>query len=446
MPDAGKHIAVIGGGWAGLSCAVELSLTGHQVTLLESAKQLGGRARRVPFGDQAVDNGQHVLIGAYRHTLALFKRLNLPIDELLHRGTLNLHLQTCGKKEFNVKAINFVAPLNLLAALLTSKGFTLRDKWHALQFGLRLFTYSLSVDDDISVADLLKQQRQTRNNITALWEPICLASLNTPIEEASARIFIRVLYDTFCRSSRDSDLIVPKTDLGALLPDPAADFIELHGGNVHLGQRVTELVIDKRRIVAIKTEDRTLPVDQTVLALPPHACAPLIKPHPALHEIAYNLSAFTYNPIVTVYLRYKNTIRPDRPIQAMLNTMSQWVIDRSISGQAGLLAVVISGPGKHMELDNDILADEIQKELHACFPHWPRAEEVMIIREKRATFSSRVNIDSLRPPNKTPIHGLWLCGDYTATGYPGTIESAVISGKTTAELVHRAVIENQDAA
>ena len=440
MPEIKKHIAIVGGGWAGLACAVELSLIGHQVTVLESAKQLGGRARRVAFGDQAVDNGQHVLIGAYRNTLALLKRLDLTVDEILHRSKLNLNLLNCDSKEFNLQSPSLLAPLNLLTALLSAKGFTLVDKWRALGFGLRLFTYSLSVDDDISVADLLHRQHQTRNNITALWEPICLASLNTPIEEASAKIFIRVLYDTFCRGSRDSDLIVPKTDLGAILPDPAADFIELHGGNVHLSQRATELVIEQRHITAVKTEDKTVSADHVVLALPPHACIPLIKSHPALHDVAYNLSAFTYNPIVTAYLRYKSSIRPDRSMQGLLGTTAQWVVDRSICGQAGLLAVVISGPGRHMQLENDELAELIQNELHKCFPHWPRAEEVMIIREKRATFSSRVNIDLLRPTNKTPIQGLWLCGDYTATGYPATIESAVISGKTTADLIHRSII------
>jgi len=438
MPDPNNHIAIIGGGWSGLACAVELSQTGHHVTLLESAKQLGGRARRVAFGDQAVDNGQHILIGAYRNTLDLFKRLNLPFDDLLQRAKLDLHLQDCHGKEFNLRSASLIAPLNLLFGLLTSGGFTLRDKWHALRFGLRLFTYSLPIEDDISVAELLHRQGQTHNNIIALWEPICLASLNTPIEEASARIFVRVLYDAFCRDIRDSDLIVPKSDLGALLPDPAADFVEVHGGNVHLSQRVTELVIEQRHIVAVKTEDRTLNVNHLVIALPPYACIPLIKSHPALHEIAYNLSAFTYNPIVTVYLRYKTSVRPDRPMQALLGTTSQWVIDRSICGQPGLLAVVISGPGKHMQMENDELAKHVQDELHKCFPHWPRAEDIKIIREKRATFSSRVNIDSLRPMNKTPIQGLWLCGDYTATGYPATIESAVISGKVTAELINHA--------
>ena len=291
------------------------------------------------------------------------------------------------------------------------------------------------------MAELLSRYHQTTNTITALWEPICLASLNTPIDEASAKIFVRVLHDTFCRNSNDADLILPKCDLGTLLPDPATDFIEQHGGNVHLSQRVTELLIEQRHVVGVKSEDNIYKADHVVLAIPPHACLPLVKSHPAMHDVAYNLSAFSYNPIVTLYLRYAGSVRPDRQVQGLLGTTAQWVIDRNFTNQSGLLAVVISGPGEHMQMDNDILTEHIQAELGKCFPHWPRALEVMVIREKRATFSSRVNIDALRPGNKTAIRGLWLCGDFTATGYPATIESAVLSGKTCADLIQRSLTQ-----
>ena len=439
MAEPSRNIIVVGGGWAGLSCAVELSLVGHRITLLESAKQLGGRARRVAFGDEPVDNGQHVLIGAYRQTLALMKRLNIPLDELLQRQRLDLHAQSCDGQEFNLRLHNALVPLNLLLGLLFAKGFNLSDKWHALGFGLRLFTYNLGLEDDISVAELLGRYHQTPNTITALWEPICLASLNTPIDEASAKIFVQVLHDTFCRSSKDADLILPRTDLGSLLPDPAADFIEQHGGNVHLSQRVSELLIEQRHVVGVKVDDNSYKADHVVLAIPPHACLPLLKPHPAIHDVAYNLSAFSYNPIVTLYLRYAGSVRPDRQVQGLLGTTAQWVIDRNFNGKHGLLSVVISGPGEHMQMDNDALTEHIQTELGKCFPHWPRAEEVLVIREKRATYSSRVNINALRPGNKTAIRGLWLCGDYTATGYPATIESAVLSGKTCADLIQRSL-------
>jgi len=429
-------ITIVGGGWAGLVCATELSRLGYQVTLLESARLLGGRARRVAFNDQAVDNGQHILLGAYRETFAVLKSLNVSLSGVLDRRPLNLVFQYCGGTKFRLKLPELLAPLNLTVGLLRASGFSIKDRWAALKFGIKLFTNSVFFENDISVLELLKNENQTENGIKALWEPLCLASLNTPIEEASAQIFIRVLHDTFCRSHKDTDFIIPKIDLSALLPDPAFDYIESHGGSVHLSKRVTEINIEQRHIVSVSCENETFTSDHVVLAVPPHACLPLIKNHPALHDIAYNLDNFSYNPIVTAYVKYPATIQPDHPIQALLGTTSQWIINRGIAGQAGLIAVVISGPGTHMQLDNEQLAATIESELANCFPHWPRADDIKIIREKRATFSCRVGVDLLRPGNKTCIKGLWLTGDYTNTHYPATIESAVISGKTTAQLIH----------
>ena len=436
-----KKVIIVGGGWAGLSCAVELSRVGYHVTLLESARQLGGRARRVAFNEHPVDNGQHVLIGAYRQTLTLFERLNISLDENLSRKNLDLHILAKNGKKFNLQLPSVITPLNLFIGLLRAKGFTLYDRWRALIFGSKLFVNAVnpgdgSANDDISVSELLIKEKQTRNNIHALWEPICLASLNTTIAEASASIFIRVLHDTFCRTRSDADLIIPKVDLGSLLPDPALDFIEQHGGNVYLSKRVTEVIIDQRHVTGVKCEGEQFTADHVVLAVPPHACLPLVKDHPALHDVAYNLSGFSYNPIVTIYLQYPDTVTPDHPVQALTGMTSQWIIDRRISGQPGLMAIVISGPGPHMQMDNEALLKTVEDELAECYPHWPKPEETMIIREKRATFSSRTGVNALRPQNKTNITGLWLTGDYTKTAYPATLESAVISGQRTAALIN----------
>jgi len=283
--------------------------------------------------------------------------------------------------------------LNLLIGLLRSRGFSLRDRWHAFSFGMRLFANSLNSDEDITVAELLARTQQTPNNITALWEPICLATLNTPIEEASAQVFIRVLHDSFCRSHRDADMIIPRVDLGKLLPDAGFDFIEQHNGVVHLSQRVTELMVEKRHITGVKSEDRKYDATHVVLAIPPHACQSLLKAHPALHDIAYNMSGYDYHPICTVYLQYPAEVQTDRPMQGFLGSTVQWIVDRRVTGHPGLMAVVVSGPGKHMQLDNNQLATHVQDELQQMFPHWPRASSVMVIREKRATFSCRAGIN-----------------------------------------------------
>jgi len=441
MSENQESIVIVGGGWAGLACAVELTTLGHPVTVLESARQLGGRARRVAFDEQTVDNGQHVFVGAYHHTLELLIRLGVSLDESLLRQELDLYLRHTNRHKYQLHLPHLLSPLNLLVGLLTSKGFSLKDRWRALLFGLQLFGNTLVSEEDMSVAELLALRRQTPTTIQALWEPICLASLNTPIEEASAQIFIRTLHDSFCRSFRDADMIIPRVDLGRLLPDRAFDFIEQHGGYVHLSQRVTELLIEQRHITGVKCDDKKYEASHVVLATPPYTSQSLLKRHTAMHDIAYNLSGFDYHPICTVYLQYPDSVQTDRPLQGLLGTTAQWLVDHRISGQSGLIAVVISGPGAHMQLDNEQLATHVQDELQQIFPHWPAATSTMVIREKRATFRSRVGINSLRPSNRTPVRGLWLAGDYTNTDYPATIESAVISGQQAAQGIHQEVMK-----
>jgi len=440
MPDNPQSVLVVGGGWAGLACAVRMAEQGHAVTVLESAKQTGGRARRVAFAERPVDNGQHLLLGAYHQTLALLEQLGVSTESSLLRCELDLYLQQLEDRPFRLHLPHLLSPVNLFLGLLRAEGFNLLDRWRALQFGLRLFANTLAPEHDLSVAELLRKYRQTANNIRALWEPICLAALNTPIDEASAQIFIRVLHDSFCRSHLDADMLLPRVDLGRLLPDAASDYVEQHGGFVHLSQRVNELTIVQGQIKAVKTDVRKYEAEHVVLAIPPHACVPLLKAHAELHDIAYNLKGFSYYPIYTVYLQYPPSVQADRPIQGLLGTTTQWLVDRRICGQAGLIAAVISGPGEHTGLDNDSLSARVQTELQQMYPHWPAAQDVMVIREKRATFNCRAGISTLRPGNRTPVSGLWLAGDYTDTGYPATIESAVISGLAAANNIHQEAV------
>jgi squalene-associated FAD-dependent desaturase len=428
-------ILIVGGGWAGLSCAVELTRLGHPVQLFESARQLGGRARRVTLANHSVDNGQHLLLGAYHHTLDLLTFLGVP-DTTFLRQPLHLSLRDRRNKHIEMKSADWPAPFNLLLGLLMAKGFSLTDRLRAIRFGARLWRNKVMPERDISVTDLLQQEHQTATLIQQLWEPLCLASLNTPIALASAQVFIRVVGDAFCQAQHDSDLLLPQVDLSTLLPDRAAEYIVQHGGRVHLSQRVDELQIEKRQVTGLSIQDKRHTADHVVLALPPHACQPLIKPFPALQTLAYALSGFSYEPICTVYIQYPVSVSTDQPMQGFIGTTAQWVIDRHITGHPGLMAVVISSRGPHLDMEHTQLADHICAELKHAFPHWPQPDDVQILCEKRATFSCRVDIQRIRPENTTAIRHLWLAGDHTNTGYPATIEGAVQSGLRCAQRIH----------
>lgn len=436
------RVLVVGGGWAGLAAAVELTRHGVPVTLLESARQLGGRARCVRFGEHRVDNGQHIMVGAYRATLGLLKTLGVPESRAFLRRPLWLQVKSAAGSDMRLSAPALPAPLHLAFALLTARGLPLPDKLKTVGFWHRLQRDGFRLEQDISVTELLARHRQPLSVAQTLWEPLCLATLNTPPHQASARVFLRVLQEAFDTRRRDSDLLIPRTDLGAILPEPAFDFIERHGGTVMLGRRVTGLRLDRERITGVETTDTMIKADQVILALPHTACRRLLAPHPPLAPIAQRLAELASEPICTVYLRYPPAARLPGEMVGLLDGAAQWVFDRALCGQPGVMAAVISAGGAHMELDNTTLTSQVAGELARAFPHWPAPEGSLVIREKRATFACRPDSDRLRPVHATPVPGCWLAGDYTATGLPATLEGAVRSGVECA----RRILEKSPSA
>lgn len=430
-PAPAQPVVVVGGGWAGLAAAVELTHAGIPVILIEAARQLGGRARCVRFGELRVDNGQHILLGAYREWRTLLRRLGLEEQQVVRR--LPLQLEVLGRQDrLCLQAPTLPAPLHLLASLLGARGLSSRERLAALRFGHFLAHTELSTPQDRSVAALLRERRQPPRLVRLLWEPLCLAALNTPIETASAQLFLRVLRESFRHRRRDSDLLLPVTDLGRALPEPALHYIERHGGQVWLNRRVTALRLSGDRLAGVELGAQFLPAGRLVLAVGATLCRRLLSPHPPFAAIVRDLARLEHQPITTLYLRYPATTRLPRPMLGLLDGPGQWVFDRALAGQPGLMAVVISAAGAHMELDNTALGAAVARQLAERFPHWPAPRERLVIREKRATFASRVGVEAWRPTAATPVAGCWLAGDFTATGLPGTLEGAVQSGRACA--------------
>lgn len=424
-----NRVIVVGGGWAGLAAAVELVRHGIPVVLLESARQLGGRARCAPFGAQRVDNGQHIMVGAYRDTLALLKILGVKESRAFLRRPLHLHVKSDTRKEMRLTAPPLPAPFHLALGLGTATGLPLADKLKTLRFWNELQRTGFALEQDMSVAALLSQHMQPQSVTRNLWVPLCLATLNTPPQEASAQVFLRVLQEAFGTRRRHSDLLIPRTDLGAILPGPAFDFIEHNGGSVMLGQRVTGIRLHKGQATGVELAGGgEMKADHVVLAVSHTACQKLLAPHPPLTQISQRIAELATEPICNVYLQYPPKTRLPSEMVGLLGGAAQWVFDRALCGQPGIISAVISAGGPHMDLENAALIQQVTAELARFFPHWPRPERGLVIREKRATFACRVGSDTLRPTHNTPVQGCWLAGDYTATGLPATLEGAVRSG------------------
>ncbi len=418
-------VAIIGGGLAGLAAASELSSRGINVTVFETAHQLGGRARSVHWKGLILDNGQHILLGAYHQTLQLMKKIGLNAEESLLRQSLNLNMHHA----INLKSYKSLpAPFNLLMGLLSCKGLNWSERYSAIRFLIQLKQINFKLDEDIPLNELLKRFEQPNNLIRYLWEPLCLAALNTPITSASSQIYLNVLKDSFNQKKTDSDLLLPRNDLSSLLAEPLADFIRAHQGEIKLNSHVKQLEKINHDF-SVNGSNFT----HVILALAPFRLAEMTEP---LGEIVATdlVTKFTYEPIYTLYLQYPHDVKLPQVMIGLTQTMSQWVFDRGqLNGQKGLLAVIISAKGEHQKLTHEALANQVIVELKTAFPNLPSPKWHKVIAEKRATFACTANLK--RPQQKTTIQNLYLAGDYTEGNYPATIEGAVQSGLSAAQLI-----------
>ncbi|MCG5515537.1 MULTISPECIES: hydroxysqualene dehydroxylase HpnE [unclassified Ectothiorhodospira] len=426
-------ICIVGGGWAGLSAAVRLTEAGRRVTVLEATRHLGGRARRVDRDGMPLDNGQHLLLGAYEHTLRLMKTLGMEESRAFMRLPLDLNMREAGAPGIGLASFYLPAPLHLLAGLLSARGMPGRDRLRALPGLARLMRWQQ--DEDISVSRLLHEHGQPEVLVRGLWEPLCLATLNTPLTQASAKLFCAVLRGAFSGHRSHADLLVPRMSLGDLLPKPAHQWLDARGVSVRTLTHVCSVIPTETGFTLALRDGETLDAHQVVLATAHPAAARLLKPLPSLKDVTEGLEALETEPICTVYLQYPESVRLQTPFFGMLGTTAQWTFDRRITGQPGLMAVVISASGPHMQMDNQALVAQVRAELHMLFPDWPFPLKSWVIREKQATFRAAVDCDRLRPGNTLPQPGLWLAGDYTLTGLPATLEGAVISGLQCAQAI-----------
>lgn len=442
-PDPGNapsrpRVIVVGGGWAGLSAAVELARNGVPPLLLESARQLGGRARAVRFGPFHVDNGQHILLGVFHSVLSTLATLGISEASVFRRQPLRMLLLGNNGRRIEIKTDRLPAPLHLFSGLLRSKGLSFKARIAAIRLLHAMSRGGFDVSPDRSLADYLAEQRQPEEAIHALWQPFCLAALNAPPAAASTRLFLRAARRTFFGGRHHSDLLLPILDLSACLPRPATDYIESRGGTVRLGKRVQAVELTDNSVTGVRVDDALIAADHVILATPPEATVELLSGHPSLEMLVKTFRHLSSQPICTVYLRYPESVTLERDMVGLLDALPQWLFDRGrLTGDKGLMAAVISGSGPHLRLSSEALIQQVTGEIARRFPAWPAPLETKLIRERRATLSAMPGVDRFRPMHATPAHGLWLAGDYTATGYPSTLEGAVKSGILCARWILR---------
>lgn len=416
------NVAVIGGGYAGMAAAVTLAEAGVPVTVYEAARELGGRARRVPYRDVALDNGQHILIGAYRETLRLIDLVHPNPRDVLMR--LPLRWQMHGR--FYLEAANLPAPFHLLWGLLRADGVPFGERWRAVCFMAGMRARGFRIEHDMTVAELLARHDQGAALTRYLWEPLCVSALNTPAASASARVFLNVLRDSLASDREASEILLARTDLTSLFPAPAAEYVSQHGGSVRIATRVTAVQSDTGEFSVTANGD-SMRHTHVICALPPHQLPAFIGGIDGLEACANTIRALAFQPIVTIYFQFADRVALPAAMLGLDDAMTQWLFDReALAGQRGLVAAVISASGAHEELTQDALAAHVLDEIAQRFGPLPTLEWSRVIAEKRATFNCVPGLE--RPSAATPLAHFWLAGDYVAGDYPATLEGAVRSG------------------
>jgi squalene-associated FAD-dependent desaturase len=422
-----KRVAIVGAGYAGMAAAVALVDAGREVTVFETSRVLGGRARKVDWNGLSVDNGQHILIGAYRDTLSLMQRVGVDEAQAFLRLPLTLHYP-----DFHLQAPQLPAPLHLALALLTTQGLGWGEKLAAVRFMQWLKQRRFRLDQDCTVAALLEVHAQPSALRRFLWEPLCIGALNTPAETASAQIFANVLRDSLAADRAASDLLIPRVDLSAMLAEPAARHVEARGGQVRLSAAVGSIARsqDGYRLDL----DPEVDYSHVIVAVAPYHLPRLLAGLPELAALRDQVEGVVWEPIVTCYLRYPPGTRLPRPMLGLTDGNAHWFFDRGqLDGTDGLIAAVTSARGRHQALGKEALAAAIDAELRSLHPTLPAPLASQVITEKRATFACTPNLQ--RPDTQTALPGLLLAGDYVASDYPATIEGAIRSGLKAAALV-----------
>ena len=400
-------VAVIGGGWSGLAAAVTLVKDGHAVTLYEMAGQLGGRARRVDVDGMALDNGQHILIGAYSATLGLMRMVDADPEHLLMR----LPLQLVDPRGHGLR-LPAGAPLVAFGiGVWRHPGWSPRERLALLSAAAGWFARGFRCAPDLSVASLTSRLPPALQR--EVIEPLCVAALNTPAEEASAEVFLRVLRDALFSGPGSSDLLLPRTTLAELLPRPACTWLQATGATVRLGDRVQSITPNG---AGWRVDGEAF--DRVVVATPALEASRLLRRlNPGWADRADGLR---YEPIVTAYVRLPG-VRMPAPMVSLPAVSgggpaaAQFAFDLgTISGRpeaTGLVAFVISGARPWLDLGAPATeAAVLRQAAMLCGGDLPYGTQVLrLIAEKRATFRCT---PALRRPPADVGPGVAAAGDH----------------------------------
>jgi squalene-associated FAD-dependent desaturase len=439
-------VVVIGAGLAGLSAAVRLTKGGARVLVLEARARLGGRATAFPDREtgELVDNGQHVMLGCYADTFDFLRDVGAG-DNVRLQPQLAVTMIDRARTRTRLTCPALPPPFHLVAGILEWDALSWRDRLSVLGMATPLKharrellpgATMKAASPGETVADWLIRNGQTPRLREMLWDPLALAALNQPPDQAAAPVFARVLAEMFGSDPRAAAIGLPTRPLHMMYAEPARDFIEHHGGSVRTGT-TAQVWLQGDAVDAVQAGDERWPASRVISAVPWFAVGDAFAgAPPALGDLIDRARRMASSPIVTVNLWFDRAVL-DEPFIGLPGRAMQWVFDKRLvfGDDATHLSLVSSGAASILARSNEELIRTAHDELLDALPD-SRAARLLratVVREPRATFSLAPG-QPARPPAETGVKGLVFAGDWIDTGLPATIESAVRSGHRAAAL------------
>jgi squalene-associated FAD-dependent desaturase len=434
------RVVVVGGGWAGLSSALALAEHGADVRVIEKRAILGGRAYsyRAREAGHAVDNGQHLLMGCYDATLGFLRRIGAG-DRFEIQPRLSVPFLHPDRGEATFRCAAAPSPLHLTLGALRYAHLSAPDRIRLLLGGMRI-ALRYRGGSAATVSQALAAAGQNESLRICFWNPLAIAVLNELPERASADLFAEVLRRVFFARSAASRIVFPRVGLSELCAEPAARAIESAGGTIETGPAVREIAIAADRATGVWIQGRALvPADAVIVAVPPPAVPPLL-PDPLRSQPSFaGLEALRASPIVSAHLWFARPFATPR-MAGFLDGPIHWLFTPPMQPASGrYVTLVASGAHELASKPSEEILRVARDELARYMPATRDGEiaDELVVREPQATFAATPQEQARRLGTVTPVANLFLAGDWTDTGLPATLESAVLSGERAAAAAMR---------
>lgn len=451
-----RRALVIGGGLAGIAAAARLAEAGWSVTILEARNTLGGRAFsfRHPRTGRTLDNGQHVIVGACRNLIAFLKqidawhlwrlqpRLNVPVSSRAVSSRAGRHGRLYGTPA--------PAPAHLLAAFLTYPHLGIRDKAGAVRGLLASMRAHRNAPalEDITFYQWLRAHGQSERAVNNLWNVLIEGTLNDNVRAVSAAMGLMIVQEGLLRGRHDANVGYPTVPLSDALGNPARRYLERHGVQVLAGCPARAIAADAAgRVQSVAAADgRRLTADAYISAVPFWILPSILPPSLAAAHPFAELNGLQTAPIINIHLCYDRPVLPgdfryfvDSPLQWVFNNSAicgdpHPPTDRRQDDGRQWLTVSISAAWDYIDCPRDALARRIAAEMRAALPAAANAAllDAIVVKQRHATFRCVPGAARRRPGPRTASPNLFLAGEWTDTGWPSTMESAIISGYNAA--------------